>query len=519
MELQFQLANLITFISLSITTFHEKQRKFLEALVVGSQSHSQTPMILPPGVLIQELKNIKEKLNKNSDLPLPINQDTISNFYQIAVSRSRIINDQLIVQMSIPLVLTKTYELIKLTSFPYRLQTNAFSFILPTPEYVAIDNLREHFIPMNQNEINNCLKLTHHTKHPEIICNLLSPILSTKSEDCTVNLLTRKHNSQNCDIRVSNITQETWIKLHQVNTWIGVFPSNQVIYTKCDGFPTSEHRLIGTGIIKIIEDCQIKTNDIWIQAQKVYSSDIYSRPQPIIRYDSAFNSTILKLNSSILHDIKRLDYPSVITLGESNKLSKISTAHCSFNTFNTLIAMAHPSYKKRPNRLKSFQAAPRILQDKLQSLLNAGFYYTQHSDLVQCFKCHATLSDWHINSKPHTEHQRVSPNCPLVLKYSMKTRNASLLIDFSTHVAPKFTSEYYFQAVHRMQYHLSYPYSDMPDKQIDQQAKYFWTYVMPAQNSLLLPQELHTNGFWNFTSVGTQPRKNPKTTTHTIYAQ
>ncbi len=183
----------------------------------------------------------------------------------------------------------------------------------------------KHFIPLTQKELDNCLNLGLHDQQSELICLHISPIMSTKSDDCTVNLLTKDHNSRNCDRRVSNITAEIYIRLQIPNSWIAVFPSTQVLYVKCDNAPTFEKQLSGTGIMTLADDCQIKTSNVLIQAQKSYYSKIYFKYQPIIDYGFEFNESMRQLRHSIESDIKKFDYPGVVSLGESDKLTKLST--------------------------------------------------------------------------------------------------------------------------------------------------------------------------------------------------
>lgn len=141
LEFQFQMENLYTFISLSLTAFHNKQKQFLEAIAFGSKASTTNPIILPPAILIDELKFIKQTIAvEKLDLPLPIIKENLAYYYQIASTRSRIINDQLLVSMSIPLPGTVQYELMKLTSFPHILPNKLYNFIVPTHEYVAIDD-------------------------------------------------------------------------------------------------------------------------------------------------------------------------------------------------------------------------------------------------------------------------------------------------------------------------------------------------------------------------------------------
>lgn len=212
-------------------------------------------------MLMRELNNIKHHIAiKELLLPLPVNKDTVQIYYQMATTRSRILNDQLLISMSIPLVGLTEYELIKITSFPHKIPNGLYSFILPEHEYIAIDSYRENFISLSNQELENCIDLRYHSSHPELICMQSSPVvkISPDRDDCSITLLTQNQQTPNCDIRVSNISSEIWLKLRQKNSYIYVFPRQEVIYIRCDKLPTMEQTLEGTGIIKIRQDCHIK---------------------------------------------------------------------------------------------------------------------------------------------------------------------------------------------------------------------------------------------------------------------
>lgn len=327
MELQFQIQNLIAFIGLTITSFQEKQRKFLEALSIGTHNQRHAPMILTQQILMHELKIIKDKINgQELDLPLTIDKDTINYFYQMADTKSTIVNTQLIVVMSIPIMNTKQYDLMKLTSFPHALQNNIFNFILPNPEYIAIDTLREKYISLTQIELDNCHHLSPYSSQSDILCLELSPIMSTRDDDCTTNLVLQNKYPDMCDIRVTKITSETWIKLQTVNSYIAIFPEPQTLHIKCQNVPTITRILEGTGIISFDDDCHIKTQNVLIQAHRNYSSKLYSQLQPIIHFDINFNDTIKIINSSLSDNIQKLDLPTIITTDQLDKLQHLSSS-------------------------------------------------------------------------------------------------------------------------------------------------------------------------------------------------
>lgn len=131
--------------------------------------------------------------------------------------------------------------------------------------------------------------------------------------------------------------------------------------------------------------------------------------------------------------------------------------------------MAIPNFKIRHNWALSYNTAPKHLQSLARSLTNAGLYYTQHEDMVQCYHCKITLDDWHTSHRPFQRHRRRSPQCILVTD---RKRRIRLLSDLTEHSC--LLAAYYFQAVHRLQHYLTESTSAMGDDQVDTLAKGFW---------------------------------------------
>lgn len=327
MELQFQLQNLLLFVSMQLTSFQQKQKRILEAISFGSDTATVTPIILPPAILHNELDNIAKHVNtKNFDLPLPLNRQNMARYYQISSIRSRVVGDQLVMSMSIPLLTKKQYKLIKLTSFPNKLPTGLYNFIIPTHEYVAMDLFRESYISFSNAELANCHDLRDYADNTQIICMQSSPLVKISSErdDCGITLLSKNPKSLTCDNRLTNITNQVWIKLRQPNTYIGVFPQPQLVYIRCQNLPTTETLLSGTGIFTMKPDCQAKTDEILILAHTVYKTEIYARLIPSLQPHWNLNTTISQLQMMSMHKIKQFDTPNVISHGQLDELKRFS---------------------------------------------------------------------------------------------------------------------------------------------------------------------------------------------------
>lgn len=374
LEVQSQMDDLLLFTVLTLNSFHDKQKQFLEALALGNNPRSQTPIILPPALLIRELANIQNHITgRNLDLPLTVDKDTIQYFYQITTTRTRIIDDQLIISMSIPLVGLQEYELLKLTSFPQTLKNGLYSFIIPDHEYIAIDSFRETFITFSNKELENCHDLRYRSTTPELICMQSSPVMQTSSgrDDCGITLLSPTPKDNKCNIRVTNITSEIFLKLRQPNSWIYNFPQQQVVYIRCSNLPTMEKIIQGTGILKIKQDCQIKTNNILIQGHTVFNSEVYPEIRPTVTPDFKINLTNIMPHANENFVIKRMDSPTVISSGESEKLKQLSTS------IDELQKLQRTRYQTTPKQSTNWYTIVFWILSGLSIIIMATFFSLQ----------------------------------------------------------------------------------------------------------------------------------------------
>lgn len=321
-----QTQDMMTFIILLLISFQAKQKHFLEALSLGTKG-ANSPIIIPPEVFFKELSLIRTALSgQGIDLPISLTKDTLSLFYQITSPRSRLIHNQLIISLTIPLTDMEEYNLFKVTSFPHRLPNNLYHFIIPQHEYVAISRYRQKYISFTNQELANCHTIYLTTNQSLLTCMQLTPVMdiTVDRDNCEITLLTK--DSKNCNIRIANISSEIWLKLRQSNSWIYVLPSTQMVHIGCKGQPVYNNLLSGTGILTIHEDCNIKTDKILIQAFKIYQKEVFKEIQPYGRVDVDIKSIMTELTYPTKAQIKIIDAPSVITFGQNDKLKEASTS-------------------------------------------------------------------------------------------------------------------------------------------------------------------------------------------------
>lgn len=76
------------------------------------------------------------------------------------------------------------------------------------------------------------------------------------------------------------------------------------------------------------------------------------------------------------------------------------------------LEMKSPHHMMHKERLLSFKKNwPKSLKYLSEPLSDAGFYYTQTGDEVECFSCGGALKNWNDGEQPWDEHATWFPKC------------------------------------------------------------------------------------------------------------
>lgn len=307
-------------VTLTIIQFMHNQKIYLNAISLN-QNNGNNPNLIPPKLFYNELKKIHSQITAMElDLPLQIKQENLATFYQISLVESKIIKDQLIVSFTLPLVNTKKYILYKSTSLPVLIKNNLYSFIVPHHEYVALDSVKDKYIPITNDELKACFQISE----TNLICKETFPIMSAIGTSiCEINLLRMDKVSDECNIRIANFSAEIWIKLRQPNSYVFTFPKRQFVYISCPLY-NHDQFIEGTGVIYLEPGCNIKTNNLILHTFQTITTVLYRHITPIIHIDINITQIVNKISVIENFHIPEIVYPSIINYGEQNTLESIS---------------------------------------------------------------------------------------------------------------------------------------------------------------------------------------------------
>lgn len=264
-----KLSELMHYTSSIITSFREKQRYFFEAITTKSKSFQ----LIPPRMFLSELERVSLRVARDGlFLPMALTGENLAKFYQITTTEGRIVDNNLVVRFSIPLVENKKFTLYKATSAPRRNDTSdEFNFIVPQNKYIGVDNYKENFVTLTLEELKNC----HRIANNNLVCKQTFPVLTANNNiGCEINLLRDTKMTSTCDFRTETLIEEIWTQLQSPNTYLYTLPKEQTVVVTC---PTSRTTITlqETGVISVAYRCRIKTDRMEIVAFQSIESKLF----------------------------------------------------------------------------------------------------------------------------------------------------------------------------------------------------------------------------------------------------
>lgn len=313
-----KLSELVQYASLLLISLREKQRYFFEAITTKSKSFQ----LISPRMFLNELEHVSLAVARQGLLlPIPLSGENLLKFYQLTTTEGRIVDNNLVVRFSIPLIENKKYTLFKVTSAPQRtdLINGTFKFIVPRNEFIAFDSFEEKFATLTVDEVKNCHRI--HSKH--LVCKQTFPIMAANDNSgCEINLLRNGNMSSSCDIRTANFTDELWVQLQHPNTYLYTIPKALSVTILCSHSRTTL-LLQDTGIISIAHRCRIKTDRVEIVAFQSIESKIFRNFGASSKINVNITAEIIKAKQ-----MKSLNIPnfngSNVPISDFKKLSQIN---------------------------------------------------------------------------------------------------------------------------------------------------------------------------------------------------
>ncbi|KAH9633112.1 hypothetical protein HF086_006777 [Spodoptera exigua] len=247
-----KLNNLVNIVEGSLLTISN----FLDTIVnaiLFSKANILHPSILSPSKLFHELSLRSSSINNKLDFPVPLTLDNIHTIIDVSKLISYYYNNRIFFILQIPLIYPIKYVVYKIIPLPTphdNTKPNTFALITPSKSYIALTDDRLHYSLFDN------LQQCSNVNNEHMICPLGSVYSSITNPCCETKLLTEVNLSlpSECNSKLIYGDVDIWQTLNN-NKWIYVQSKLNKLTVQCDKSDMKDHPIIGTGILKLTDDC------------------------------------------------------------------------------------------------------------------------------------------------------------------------------------------------------------------------------------------------------------------------
>lgn len=207
--------------------------------------------------------------------------DLISSANKKLPSKLRIVQQQLLdtkiyenkthikVYAYFPIQEITKYTLMYVTPVP-KINSDKSAQSIEVPKaYIGLDYNNEMYFDLNYDEFKRCLEWTNH-----FICFPGAVKNMQLKENCIVNQLFKNQTHTKCPTKTYHLSNKIiWKQLYMPNTWLFIVRDRVTTSILCDG-QREEFELQNVGVIRIADNCIIKTTNNILTAKRIVSVPI-----------------------------------------------------------------------------------------------------------------------------------------------------------------------------------------------------------------------------------------------------
>lgn len=244
---------------------HNRISDIIIQLLTNTVSTKITELI-PVDILQDNLRDISFNLVNGKKLPIDIEKDNIYEIFDMITIKSTVINNKLLMILSIPIINEISYDLFRTVPIPTQHMKEVI-IIQPSTEYILVNKAASHFIPITSTEYTNCLKKPDNY----LICSPTSPIYLNKHYKCEFCLFSEIDIDDleiHCEFNIRKIQRKNYfIKLDAPNYYyvFAIYPIT--IRFICAGREPEEMLISENGILLIDDHCIMRTDSLLIEAK------------------------------------------------------------------------------------------------------------------------------------------------------------------------------------------------------------------------------------------------------------
>ena len=228
--------------------------------------------IMSPKTITQQMSDIKSKLPPNSEFPLEITTNSISDFFKLATVTVVSVEDTLIFSIEIPITNGMRLMIYEVIPLPMQLTQDQMIVIEAESAYLVVDKTQKNFISFGEHQLTKCIVLEN-----AFVCPNEHPIdVNDQLQNCEHNLFNSPPSiPNNCNKKILLSKPTVWHRLAGENTWLFVV-QNETITIPCENdIQPIRVRLNNIGKISINPKCKIYTKNTILTPTRKFKSKIF----------------------------------------------------------------------------------------------------------------------------------------------------------------------------------------------------------------------------------------------------
>lgn len=240
----------------SVLSEHLRVYSQLTRALSDAKNH-RIPELIPLNVLSKDLKSMSTSLKPSQRLPTDLSREQLAHVFGYGEVKTLLIENNLLIQIIIPIAETEQYELHRFTPIPITTPNGKMVLRTRTHQFL-LSNDKTKFIEVNERELENA----RISKTMEMLLRPAAAIQLKHNTNCIWSIFVDGifgHSTQNCEFKPIPRT-DLLITIIENEKYFISSENGTTIWQICH--ESQQHRaFMGNGVITLDPDCYMKTPD------------------------------------------------------------------------------------------------------------------------------------------------------------------------------------------------------------------------------------------------------------------
>lgn len=254
------------------------------------------PAFLSPEKFTEYLTEALPHIPRGKSFPRPVTRDNALHLLRLTTVKAYRQGSIVVVLLEVPLVGKTDFSLNQVFPLPRKMGNNTFYYLETSEDLVIVNRESQSYLRMTHQELEKCKK-----DEEKYYCSPQHPILLVNEEaPCEVIIYNTNNvnDEHQCSKKFIKFKRSIIMPLIQPGRWIFVSPIEETLLISCEGLPSHQEVMHGTGLIKLDGKCIVTGRDFRVETVRKISQVIRDNS-----YIPSYNLTLTKLE---LHNISKV---------------------------------------------------------------------------------------------------------------------------------------------------------------------------------------------------------------------